>query len=551
MIYGSAQIIRESVAQAAVAVQVFTDQAVSRLKEIIIIDGRLDRDRLIEHQYAAHGCAWIAAYGQAIRVATRDFMVPPSAELSLPAAVAAFGISEYTQQLAHGISMSQGELIRPADLDLTDAARRLDADTGVSQLRELTSQPDFVSQLVDGLAIQGPDAGLGGEEEDVTLRLIRDQCRRFVNDEVIPHAQAWHLADALIPDTVIDQMAELGFFALTIPESYGGLGLGAKATALVAEELCRGFIGVGSIGTRADIAAELIKLAGTEAQRENFLPRIARGEIIPTAVFTEPGAGSDLAAISTKARREGDYYLITGTKIWITHGARADLMTLLVRTDTDVAGYRGLTMLLAEKPRGTAEAPFPAPGMSGSEIPVLGYRGMKEYEIRFDDFRVPAANVLGGKEGAGFKQLMETFETARIQTAGRAIGVARNAFEHALSYASDRRQFGRPIIDYPRISRKLVAMASEIAIIRGLISHAASQRDRGKRADIEAGMAKLLAARLAWTSADNALQIHGGTGYATEHVASRLLCDARILSVFEGTAEIQADVIARGLALRD
>lgn len=542
-----AENLSSNVRQAARATRVFAFRAIDRLKALTTADGKVDRDRLLTQQYEAHGCAWIAAYADAIdavAVATDD---------GLPTMVAAFGVSEYAQQMAHGIAMSQGEMARATDLGLADAARELAEDPAVVGLRELTSRPAFVAELVNGLSVQGADAAFDDGNEDSTLRLMQAQCRRFVDDRVIAQAQAWHLADALIPDAVVDEMATLGFFAATVPEEFGGLGLGSAAAAAVAEELCRGHVGVGSIGTRADIAAELIKHGGTDAQRAYFLPRIAAGDTIPTAVFTEPEAGSDLAAIATTARRDGDHYLVTGTKMWITHGARADLMTLLVRTSREEKGHRGLTMLLAEKPRGTDAAPFPAAGMSGSEIPVLGYRGMKEYEVRFDDFAVPAANVLGGIEGAGFKQLMNTFETARIQTAGRALGVARGAFEQALSYANERRQFGRAIVEYPRIARKLAAMAGEIALVRGLISHAARRRDAaaGGRRDVEAGMAKLLAARLAWSAADNTLQIHGGTGYATEHVASRLLCDARILSIFEGTAEVQADVIARGLAVRD
>ncbi len=544
--------LTEAIHRVAVAARAFATLAIKRLRSIAVVDGAVDRARLIEHQYAAHGCAWISAYATAIEATDRQ-LGSGNGEADLAVMATALGVSEYAQQMAHGIAMSQGELVRPADLGLVAAAAELASNADVVRLRDLTSDPAFIPSLAGGLSLRGPDAGLVAGDEDASLRMMRAQCERFVGDRVTGRAQGWHLADALVPDAVVDEMAGLGFFGLTVPEVYGGPGLGAQAAALVAEELCRGYIGVGSIGTRADIAAELIIHGGTEGQRRAFLPGIVSGQTIPTAVFTEPEAGSDMAAIATIARRDGDRYLVTGTKLWITHGARADLMTLLVRTDQDEEGYRGLTMLLAEKPRGTDAVPFPAPGMSGSEIPVLGYRGMKEYEVRFDDFAVPAANVLGGIEGAGFKQLMSTFETARIQTAGRAIGVARAAFAEALSYAGDRRQFGRAIIDYPRIGRKLAAMAGEIAVIRCLIGHAALQRDEAVagRSDVEAGMAKLLAARVAWSCADNGLQIHGGTGYASEHVAARLLCDARILSIFEGTAEIQADIIARGLAVRD
>jgi len=339
----------------------------------------------------------------------------------------------------------------------------------------------------------------------------------------------------------------MGVFGLTIPEEYGGTGLGKVAMCLVSEALSGGYIGVGSLGTRSEIAAELIRLGGTEEQKQRWLPRLASGEILPTAVFTEPNTGSDLGSLRTRAVRDGDVYRVHGAKTWITHGSRSDLMTLLVRTDPQAEGYRGLSMLLAEKPRGTEADPFPAPGMSGTEIPVLGYRGMKEYEISFDGFAVPVSGLLGGVEGQGFKQLMETFESARIQTAARALGVAQNALELGLSYAQSRAQFGKAILAFPRVHAKLAFMATETMMARQLSYFAARQKDADRRCDIEAGMAKLLAARVAFSNADCALQIHGGNGYALEYPISRVLCDARILSIFEGAAEIQAQVIARGL----
>jgi (2S)-methylsuccinyl-CoA dehydrogenase len=316
---------------------------------------------------------------------------------------------------------------------------------------------------------------------------------------------------------------------------------------VVGEELSRGYIGVGSLGTRSEIAADLILSGGTSEQQRRWLPKIAAGEVLPTAVFTEPDAGSDLVSLKTRAVREGDVYRIYGNKTWITHAARADLMTLLVRTDPSDASHRGLSILLAAKPRGSDDDPFPAPGMSGGEIEVLGYRGMKEYEIAFDGFEVKAENLLGGVEGLGFRQLMQTFESARIQTAARAIGVAQAAMEQALGYAQQRQQFGEPIINFPRVADKIAMMAVEIMIARQLSYFAARQKDSGKRCDLEAGMAKLLAARIAWANADNAVQIHGGNGFALEFPISRILCDARILSIFEGAAEIQAHVIARRL----
>jgi (2S)-methylsuccinyl-CoA dehydrogenase len=351
----------------------------------------------------------------------------------------------------------------------------------------------------------------------------------------------------LIPLPVIEDLAEIGVFGMTIPEEYGGLGLGKTAMSLVSEELSRSYLGVGSLGTRSEIAGELIRLNGTAAQKARWLPAIASGKALPTAVFTEPNTGSDLASLQTRAARDGDVYRIFGAKTWITHGARSDLMTLLARTDTTRPGYPGLSMFLAEKPRGSEQDPFPAPGMSGTEIPVLGYRGMKEYEIAFDGFAVPAEGLLGGVEGQGFKQLMATFESARVQTAARAVGVAQNALELGLAYALERSQFGRKLIAFPRVAGKLALMATETMVARQLTYFAAREKDRDRRCDIEAGMAKLLAARVAWSNADNALQIHGGNGYALEYPISRVLCDARILNIFEGAAEIQAQVIARGL----
>jgi (2S)-methylsuccinyl-CoA dehydrogenase len=342
-------------------------------------------------------------------------------------------------------------------------------------------------------------------------------------------------------------MSALGVFGLTIPEQYGGAGLSKTAMCVVSEELSRGYIGVGSLGTRSEIAAELILGGGTKEQRDYWLPLIASGGKLPTAVFTEPNTGSDLGALKTRAVRGGDSYKIYGNKTWITHAARADVMTLLVRTDPATRDYRGLSMFLAEKPRGSEAEPFPTPGMTGGEIRVLGYRGMKEYEIGFDGFEVPADNLLGREEGQGFKQLMQTFESARIQTAARAVGVAQSALDLGLRYALERQQFGRAIFGFPRVRDKLAMMAVEIAAARQIAYHAAREKDEGRRCDLEAGMAKLLAARVAWSCADNALQIHGGNGFALEFEISRILCDARILNIFEGAAEIQAQVIARRL----
>ena len=383
-----------------------------------------------------------------------------------------------------------------------------------------------------------------------TYNIIREQFSRFSDDRIAPAAQHWHINDELIPLEIIEEMSDLGVFGLTLPEEFKGLGMDKVSMCVVTEELSRGYIGVGSLSTRSEIAAELIRFNGTDEQKERYLAAISSGKILPTAVFTEPNYGSDLAHIRTRAVRNGNSYVITGNKIWITHGARSDLMTLLARTDADNSGYGGLSMFLAEKPRGSIENPFPAAGMSGSEIKVLGYRGMKEYEIAFDGFEISKNSLLGEAEGNGFKQLMSSFETARIQTAARAVGVAQNALELSLKYANDRSQFGSSIVNFDRVAGKIGWMAVETMIVRQLTYFAARQRDADQRCDIEAGMAKLLAARVAWSNADNGLQIHGGNGYGEEFVISRLLCDARILNIFEGAAEIQAGIIARGLLNR-
>jgi (2S)-methylsuccinyl-CoA dehydrogenase len=337
-------------------------------------------------------------------------------------------------------------------------------------------------------------------------------------------------------------------FGLTIPENLGGLGLSKASMVVVSEELSRGYIGVGSLGTRSEIAAELILAGGTDDQKSHWLPKIASGEILPTAVFTEPNTGSDLGSLRTRAvKDENGDYTVTGNKTWITHAARTHVMTLLARTDPSTTDYKGLSMFLAEKTPGTDEAPFPTEGMTGGEIEVLGYRGMKEYELGFDNFKVKGENLLGGEEGKGFKQLMETFESARIQTAARAVGVAQSALDIAMRYAIDRKQFGKSLIEFPRVSGKLAMMAVEIMVARQLTYYSAWEKDNGHRCDLEAGMAKLLGARVAWAAADNGLQIHGGNGFALEYSISRVLCDARILNIFEGAAEIQAQVIARRL----
>jgi (2S)-methylsuccinyl-CoA dehydrogenase len=486
-------------------------------------------------QHAAHGLAWLATTVEALR---QMHVWAQSTQSEgkfgeFERLVLAIAFAEYGAQIASGIPMSQLEIIRADALGVSK-----------TDIRKFEDQIADLAKMIEDM--QGATTYGASGLDDIHAE-IQENMKTFSDAEVLPHAHEWHLQNAYIPLDIIQKLAELGVFSLSLPEEFGGMGLGKLAMCVVSEELSRGYIGVGSLGTRAEIAGELILHNGTPEQKAKYLPKIGAGEILPTAVFTEPNTGSDLASLKTRAVKEGDTYKITGQKTWITHPVRADVMTVLARTNPNEKGYKGLSMFLAEKPRGTDEQPFPAKGMTGGEIEVLGYRGMKEYDISFDNFEVPAENLLGGAEGQGFKQLMNTFEGARIQTAARAVGVAQSAMDLALKYALDRVQFGQPIYKFPRVANKIVMMCVETMIARQLTYFSARQKDDGRRCDLEAGMAKLLGARVAWANADNALQIHGGNGFALEYPVSRVLCDARILNIFEGAAEIQAQVIARRL----
>jgi len=525
-------------------------QAKEKLRDTVSENGRISARKIEENQTFAHGVAWLATYVESLRQmhiwGTNLSQNGTFGETEKLILQIAFG--EYLAQIFGGIAMNQGEVVRPHDFGLTPtdiAAAQTDA---VTTLLQRGNTQDARTRLVALMQEHSANVTVGHSGLDEELEMIRDQFRKFTVDRVLPHAHEWHLNDELIPMDLINELAELGVFGLTIPENLGGLGLSKASMAVVSEELSRGYIGVGSLGTRSEIAAELILCGGTDDQKSHWLPKIASAEILPTAVFTEPNTGSDLGALRTRAVRDenGDYQ-VTGNKTWITHAARTHIMTLLARTDPDSTDHRGLSMFIAEKTPGTDADPFPTPGMTGGEIEVLGYRGMKEYELGFDQFHVKGDNLLGGEEGKGFKQLMQTFESARIQTAARAVGVAQNALDISMQYAIDRKQFGKSLIEFPRVANKLAMMAVEIMIARQLTYFSAYEKDNDRRCDLEAGMAKLLGARVAWAAADNGLQIHGGNGFALEYAISRVLCDARILNIFEGAAEIQAQVIARRL----
>ena len=528
------------------SLETVSSEAKSFLKEKLSTNGNINNELLGKHQHEGHGYAWFETYRIALRETFNWFKNLKQTEKAtkLESGILLFSFAEYLSQMRSGIMMSQTEIVRPESLGISSQSFSFCDSPEIAGLIKLglseTVKAEIVESLENGIF---PNLGLNDE----TLEMIQDQFKKFTDEEIVPHANEWHLKDDLIPDEVLKKMSELGVFSIAIPENYGGLGMGKVAMCVVTEELSRGFLAAGSLGTRAEIAGELIRLGGTEDQKNKYLPEIAAGNILTTAVFTEPNTGSDLGSLSTRAQLDGDNYVINGNKTWITHGARSDLMTVLARTDSEQKGYKGLSMFLVDKPRGNCENPFPMEGMSGSEIEVLGYRGMKEYEIALDSIKVSKKNLLGEEEGKGFKQLMETFESARIQTAARAVGVSQNALELGLQYAKDRSQFGKPIVKFSRIFNKLAWMVMETTVARQITLFSAREKDNDIRCDIEAGMAKLLAARVAWSSADSALQIHGGNGYALEYPVSRVLCDSRILNIFEGAAEIQAQIVIKGL----
>ena len=537
-----------------------TEHAISGIERLAhgyleTLAGKVARDNTVhapsleQHQFIAHGYAWVATCLEALKqlAGWSRQLLEQGGFTELNQAIFKAGTGGYLQQLLHGIAMSQDEVFRPEDIPSPPMQAELMADDSIAALirdgNTIENRVRIAELLAYGEEINEPTL-------DATLTLVRKQFRRLADEEISGRANEWHRQDSLIPSDLIRQLAEMGVFAVCIPEQYGGHASGRLAMCVITEELSRGYLGVGSLATRAEIAAELILKSGTGEQKQRYLPGIASGDIVPAILVTEPDAGSDLAGLKTRAVKAGNCYEISGNKTWSTHAARANLMVLLARTDLADKGYRGLSMFLVDKPGGTDAEPFPSQGMSGSEIPVLGYRGMKEYEISFDACRADPDGLLGGVEGQGFRQLMASFEAGRLQTAARGVGVAQNALELALDYAGQRVQFGKPILAFPRVAGKIGWMAAEIMLLRQLVYYAARQADTGRRCDVEAGMAKMLSARVAWSCADNALQVHGGNGYATEFAVSRVLCDARVLSIFEGSAEIQANVIARGLINR-
>ena len=377
-------------------------------------------------------------------------------------------------------------------------------------------------------------------------RHVLDTLREFVDRDVIPAVPELDRADEF-PEQLVETMKALGLFGTTIPEEYGGLGLDLTTYALIVEELSRGWISLSGVLNTHFIASYMIKTFGTEEQRENYLPRMARGEIRSAFSMTEPHAGSDVQAIRTRAVRDGDDYVVNGQKMWVTNGLRADIVMLLAVTDPDAEPrHRGMTALIVEKEPGVSDQP-------GLSIPPplkkLGYKGVESTELVFDGFRLPAGRVLGGEEqvGQGVKQFMAGIELGRVNIAARGLGIATAAFEAAIRYAQEREAFGKPIARHQAIQIKLAQMGTKIRAARLLILDAARRKDSGQRSDLEAGMAKLFATEVAEEVAIESMRIHGGYGYSQEYVVERLYRDAPVLILGEGSNEIQQLIIARRL----
>ena len=518
-----------------------------KIKKELVTKKELSQDNFKvweeKNQHLVHGFAWIATYIEALRqINNWGIELTNKNKLNeFEQLILDISFIEYISQILNGIPMSQTEFIKITDFESINKndELKISENFNFSNINELKERLVKIAINKDNI-ITLENTGLETEYEQ-----IREQFQKFNSLNVYNNANKWHLEDKLIPQKIIDDLATLGVFGLTIPEKYGGLGLNKLAMCVVSEELARGYIGVGSLATRTEIASELILNDGTDTQKDFWLPKISKGETIPAACFTEPDTGSDLGSITTKAIKDDGKFLISGNKTWITHASRSNLLIILARTNPDISlKHKGLSIFLVPKNQGKEDDFFPNKSISGTEIKVLGYRGMKEFELRLDNLEVEKISLLGENENSGFSQLMKTFESARIQTAARAVGVAQNALDLAISYASNRKQFNKSIINFERVYNKIAMMIIEIALGRQLTYFAAKNKDLGFRCDLEAGMAKLLCARIAWSCADNSLQIHGGNGYALEYDISRILCDARVLSIFEGSAEIQAQIIS-------
>ena len=374
---------------------------------------------------------------------------------------------------------------------------------------------------------------------------FRSAVRRFTEEEIIPIASDLDAKNEEIPMEIITKMAEQGYFGVLFPEEYDGLGLDNITMTIVAEELSKGWLSVGSVMTRGVIMGTLLEAHGTDEQKKKYIPGLATGTVLPAAAFTEPDSGSDSASMIMKATKTDGGYLLNGAKAWCTYANRANVLMVLARTNPDTSlRHKGLSMFFVEKE--SAEK-IVHPNIKGEPIPTVGYHGMRSFNLAFEDVFVPEDSLLGGEENKGFYQLMVSYESARLQTAARAVGVAQAAFDFALQYSKEREQFGKPICEHQAIRMKLSEMKVELEAARQLTYYAASLKDSGKRCDLEAGMAKVKAAKAVEFITREAMQILGGYGYSKEFPVERYWRDGRVISIFEGTSEIQHEVIAKSI----
>ena len=385
-------------------------------------------------------------------------------------------------------------------------------------------------------------------------RAITEMVRQFVDERVIPIAEE-HDHEDKFPEAVVEQMKELGLFGVTIPEEYGGMGLDLTTYAMIVEELSRGWISISGIVNTHFIGSYLLMKFGTDDQKDRFLPRMASGEIRAAFSLSEPGLGSDVQAISTRAKQDGDGWVINGTKMWVTNGLLSGVVFLLAKSDPDAdPPYKGMTCFLTEKEPGAAENSGEYKGLNiPPKIKKMGYKGVESTELVYEDYRCPAENVLGGEEGVGngFRYMMDALEVGRVNVAARGVGIAQRALELALRYSQERRTFGKPIAQHQAIQFKLADMATKVEAARLLTLKAARLKDAGQRSDLEAGMAKLFASETGKEVVEDSFRIHGGYGYSKEYEIERLYRDAPLLLIGEGTSEIQRMVIGKKLLERN
>ncbi len=398
------------------------------------------------------------------------------------------------------------------------------------------------------MAVATTPAAYTDKTED--QRAITEMVHQFVDEQVLPVAEHHDHEDSF-PEDVVEQMKELGLFGVTIPEEYGGMGLDLTTYAMIVEELSRGWISIAGVVNTHFIGSYLLMKFGSEDQKERLLPRMATGEIRAAFSLSEPGLGSDVQAISTRAKRDGDDWVINGQKMWVTNGLLSGVVFLLVKTDPDASPpYKGMTCFITEKEPGVSEVP----GLTiPPKIKKMGYKGVESTELVYEDYRCPAENVLGGEEqglGQGFGQMMDALEVGRVNVAARGVGIAQRALELALRYSQERKTFGKQIADHQAIQFKLADMATKVEAARLLMLKSARLKDAGERSDLEAGMAKLYASEAGKEVVEDSLRIHGGYGYSKEYEIERLYRDAPLLLIGEGTSEIQRMVIGKKLLQR-